>query len=130
MIEWHTSEACGGGSPSEGTTVNVGLAVFLSILSVIVVYLLAVFLYNRFALGAKGVDQIPHYHLCAAAYYSCLSCLVRDARRGGAPVGGVPRAACRVGWEALPSPEWTPIPHAAVRCGGEGAAGGAVRACP
>jgi len=84
LIEWRTAEACPKSAAdddgSSGSSSNVGLIVFLVILSLILVYFIGGFCYNRFVLGAKGVDQIPHYHVCEACYYSCLSCLVRRGR--------------------------------------------------
>ena len=91
LIEWRTAEACpksANDDNSSSSSSNVGLIVFLVILSLILVYFIGGFCYNRFVLGAKGVDQIPHYHLCEACYYSCLSCLVSPGPgRAGVGVG-------------------------------------------
>jgi hypothetical protein len=117
VIEWRTAEACaksgsgsggsggsgsggsgGSGSGDSGGGASVGLIVFLVLLSMVLVYVVVGTLYNRYARGATGLEQLPHYDICQASYYFCVGCLVR--------------APCRARVR-MPDPPLTTMPSAA-----------------
>jgi hypothetical protein len=70
LFNWKTSVACEKTSGVGSQTMSGGAIAAIVIISIIAAYFIGGVLYNRFARGEKGVDQIPHYSLCQAAYYS------------------------------------------------------------
>jgi cation-dependent mannose-6-phosphate receptor len=57
LFEWSTSLVCAGASNG----LSPGSITLIVLFSVVVAYLLFGFLYQRFVVGAKGMEQIPNF---------------------------------------------------------------------
>lgn len=78
MFMWRSSRACPGKPGLSGGAI-FGI-ILLVLLGLIFVYLIVGIGYNRTVKKAKGMDQIPHYDLCQAAYYTITEYCSRSPR--------------------------------------------------
>ncbi|XP_010182158.1 PREDICTED: cation-dependent mannose-6-phosphate receptor [Mesitornis unicolor] len=69
LFEMDSSVAC----PAEDSHLSVGSILLITFVSVIAVYIIGGFLYQRLVVGAKGMEQFPHF-----AFWQDLGNLVAD----------------------------------------------------
>uniref|UniRef100_A0A8C3TSE9 Cation-dependent mannose-6-phosphate receptor n=1 Tax=Catharus ustulatus TaxID=91951 RepID=A0A8C3TSE9_CATUS len=69
LFEMDSSVAC----PAEDSHLSVGSILLITFVSLIAVYIIGGFLYQRLVVGAKGMEQIPHF-----AFWQDLGNLVAD----------------------------------------------------
>ncbi|XP_030090951.1 cation-dependent mannose-6-phosphate receptor [Serinus canaria] len=69
LFEMDSSVAC----PAENSHLSVGSILLITFVSLIAVYIIGGFLYQRLIVGAKGMEQIPHF-----AFWQDLGNLVAD----------------------------------------------------
>jgi hypothetical protein len=87
LFNWRTSAACEKKSGVGTSGMGPGAIAAIVIFSLLGAYLLAGIAYNRFVRGEKGLEQIPHFSLCQAGYYTLVDKCVRCVGAGssGAP---------------------------------------------
>lgn len=62
IFEWKTPLVCSSNGSASDDTSSSGWIIFFKVISVLgLIYLFAGILYNRFAKGAQGLEQLPHF---------------------------------------------------------------------
>ena len=70
LFNWKTSAACETKSSTGSQPMSGGGIAVIVILSIVGAYIIGGVLYNRFVRKERGLEQIPHFNLCQALYYT------------------------------------------------------------